>query len=391
MRANPPPQGGPALRRAGLADALAGLDEFSGDAWWRGVDVAERLKRLPIIAAEARLAPAGAPLSRAFARFVPEVLHAALRGAEDSGGGGSSDSGSGGGSKQQQLQHNQEQQQQLQHSQEQHQQQPAKQQQEQQQQQQQRRRPYDAVLVGGSRLFSQTLLAGFERAAADFGASYLPPRVLFLPHVYSDPRSGAGEARAWARVADHVMCASAPEAARAAAAGAPASAVGHPLLRALQARADSGGGGGAELNGGGGGSSSGSGGGSGSKVGSSKQQAADRLAWLRERAAAAAAAAADKAPRDGGNDGAVAPAPAPTVRFATGSAERFWRWVEAGHGGVIPAASSEHGGGGGGDDDPRELVRAARARPLVALLPGCHEADLQANLYVYGEEKGGGC
>ncbi|KIY96425.1 hypothetical protein MNEG_11537 [Monoraphidium neglectum] len=241
------------------------------------------------------------------------------------------------------------------------------QQQQQQQQQRQQQAPYDAIFVGGGRRFAQHLLRGLRVAQEEYDAAGVPPRILYLPRDLADPRTSASAAKQWGRLADHVMCATAQEASLVE--GAPASAVGHPLgelvgsAQQQRQRARSRGGGGKDEPDGGA-SGGGGGGGGGFVGGGAAGMGMDKVAWLRARAAEAAE---------------LAKGSGASSAFVQGSAERFWQRVGGGGAGG-GGAGGGGAGGGGGERGPA----GGGGRPLVALLPGCYESHLSANLGIFG-------
>jgi len=261
-------------------------------------------------------------------------------------------------------------------------------QQQQEQQQQNTAQPYDALVVGGGRRFARELLKGIDIAATTYSVARLPPRILYLPPGLSDARTPSSAVEAWGKLADHVMCATAQEAA--VVKGAPASAVGHPLSAFTLAaptpkqkqhkqqqvgdkrRGNSSSSSSSSSSSGAGSSSSesscSSSSGSRASVSSAESAAAaagDRLSWLRQRARQAARITAA-----GSGAGSSA--------FVMGDRTRFWERVAA-------QEAAFEGSKGDGAKGGEGAKGADDRRPLVAVLPGCFEAHIASNVGVFGE------
>jgi hypothetical protein len=212
-----------------------------------------------------------------------------------------------------------------------------------------RRAPWDAALFSGTRRFGGEVLKALEIARTEYDASP-PPRIVYAPPALLDPREVATAAAELAQRADYVMAALPAEAA--AAPGAHASAVGHPLAAALlQAQPAAAA---RKRSGGGGGGSSGVGVGGG---GAPPAGAAERLQWLQARAAAVAVAAKGTDGEESDEEGGGALSGA----FVRGDAAAFWQRLQA-EGAAAPR----------------------KGAPLVALLPGRFEGHLEANLSFFG-------
>jgi hypothetical protein len=208
------------------------------------------------------------------------------------------------------------------------------------------------VLIGGGRFFAREMLKGLEVARSSYKALRQPPRILYQPRDLADPRTAKSAGKIWGGLADHVMCATGAEAARVQ--GAPASVVGHHLASSLLQPRRGGSSSSSSSNSccstSKSGSSSSSGSGSSGAAGAVGSEAG-RLSWLKARAAQAAALNAASTNSSSG--------------FVSGNPANFWKRV-----------GSSGSGSSSGD-----------RRPLVALLPGCFEKHLIANLGLYGETR----
>lgn len=204
----------------------------------------------------------------------------------------------------------------------------------------------DAMLTVGSPFLSKQLLEGLATA----GKSYklrVPPRIHYLTTGLWDIRSGKAEARAWKGLAEHLLCSSPVDQKLLESLGSDALFVGHPSVQqALQ----------------------------------QQQQLQQRE---RQAAAAAAAAAAGKSGNaalrtvwletdDGGaTSGAASAAAEVRLPFITGDASMFQRQH-----GLLPSRASSPTAG-------RQDINHRQQHPLIGLLPGPHERDIEQLLPLF--------